>query len=358
MNRSLQTLDPRTAAPLELATHLFDHYEKFSPQVYHYYGLLAIYGLCRTAILKKDTQLIQRCVDLLSRFPMQIDHSQYNVQSYRIGGIPRAYMLHQGLMTDAMTRRYVAHYAEEAMLAPRDAHGVFSHPYRPRMQQIWIDIAMAVAPFLLYAGLAHDRQDWIEEGTRQAILHYETFLDRSTGLLFQCKNFVGPGRFSQDHWGRGNGWGYIALTELVQGLPKDSSSRSQVEKYFRDLSQTLLSYQGPRGLWRQNISSPQAWEESSCTALILYGLGVGMRLGVLDKTRYLDAFKRGMAGLREYCINPDGSTELCCPGCLCPGEGERKGTAQAYIEDKQPVRDDGHSFGPLMLALTEEAQMN
>ncbi|NJL30657.1 MAG: hypothetical protein HC898_02950 [Phycisphaerales bacterium] len=205
---------------------------------------------------ENDQALIKRCTDILARFPMQIEHSHYNVQSYRIGGIPRAYMLYKGLMTDDLTRRYVAHYAEEAMLAPRDDQGVLSHPYRPKMQQVWIDIAMAIAPYFMYAGLACNRRDWIEEGARQGIVHYETFLDRTTGLLFQCKNFVGPGKFSQDHWGRGNGWGYIALTELVQGLPKDSPSWPKVEKYFKDLSQALLPHQSPRGLWRQNVSSP------------------------------------------------------------------------------------------------------
>ncbi len=357
MSNTMQTLDPKTADPLALSVHMYDYYERIVPQVFHYYGILAIYGLCRTAIVKKDTKLTKRCVDILARFPMRIEHSHYNVQSYRIGGIPRAYMLQQGLMTDELTRRYVTLYAEESMLAPRDDQGLFSQPYRPMMQQVWIDIAMAVAPYLMYAGLAFDRKDWIEEGARQGILHYETFLDKSTGLLFQCKNFVAPGLFSKDHWGRGNGWGYIALTELVQGLPANSPSRAKVEGYFKDLSNTLLAYQSPRGLWRQNISTPTAWEESSGTALILYGYGVGMRLGLLNPSTYLKPFQQGMAGLRAHCINPDGSTELCCPGCLCPGEGERKGTVQAYIEDKQPVRDDGHSFGPFMLALTEEALM-
>jgi unsaturated rhamnogalacturonyl hydrolase len=122
------------------------------------------------------------------------------------------------------------------------------------------------------------------------------------------------------------------------------------------LSAALLPHQSPRGLWRQEIPLSMAWEESSATGLILYGYGVGLRMGLLDSATYRPVFEKGMAGLREHCINDDFSTELCCPGCLCPGEGERKGTVAAYVEDKQPVRDDGHSFGPLMLALCESAR--
>ncbi|MEM9884060.1 MAG: hypothetical protein AAF800_14195 [Planctomycetota bacterium] len=34
-------------------------------------------------------------------------------------------------------------------------------------------------------------------------------------------------------------------------------------------------------------------------------------------------------------------------------EGERKDTPAACIGDKQPADDDGHRFGPIILALSE-----
>lgn len=358
MNVQETTTDPTAAPPLELAVRLYDHYDSIQP-VRHYYGLLAIYALCRIGECVDDSDaLLSRCRRILARFPDEIDHSNYNFPSYRIGGIPRAYMLYRGHMTDDLTRRYVAHYAEEMMLAARDDKGIMSNPYRPRDQKVWIDVAMAATPFLLFAGLALDEPSWVDEAARQAFLHYEEFLDLDNGLLHQSRGFVGPGRYSQDHWGRGNGWGYIALTELVQYLPTGSSHRAQAERYFKELSEATLPHQSPRGLWRQEIPLPSAWEESSGTGLILYGYGVGMRLGLLDPNRFQSAFNLGVSGLRQHCVNADGSTELCCPGCLCPGEGGRKGAVAAYIEDKQPVRDDPHSFAPIMFALSEQASQN
>lgn len=348
--------DATTMPPLELTVRLYDRYES-TREVSHYPGLLAIYALGRAAEAAADAALLQRCREILARFPDQIEHSRYNFPSYRIGGIPRAYMLYRGHMTDALTRRYIAHYAEEMMLAARDEQGLLCLPDRPTEQLVWIDVAMAATPFLLFAGLALDRADWIDEAANQAFLHYEQFLDPATGLLHQCKNFVGPGRYSEDHWGRGNGWGYIALTELVQYLPATSEHREKAERYFKALSAALLPHQSERGLWRQEVPLKSAWEESSGTGLILYGYGVGLRLGLLEATIYRPAFDRGIAGLRRHCINDDGSTRWCCPGCLCPGEGARKGTVAAYLEDKPPVDDDPHSFGPLMLALVEQAQL-
>ncbi len=347
---------PGTMPPLDLAVALYDHYES-TAEVWHYYGLLAIYGLCRTAELAGDDALLARCRQTLARFPNRVPtHGAYNIQSYRIGGIPRAYMLYRGHMTDDMTRRYVDHYAEEAMLAPRDRLGIMSKPYQPTAELIWIDVAMAVTPYLLFAGLALDRREWVDEAVRQAVLHYDELLNRDNGLLHQCRNFIGPGRYSEDHWGRGNGWGMIALAELVEHLPADSPHRAGVEQRFTDLAGAVLPWQGPRGLWRQELTWESAWEESSGTALLLYCFGIGLRCGLLDEDRFGDAFDRGIAGLRQHCINDDFSTELCCRGCLCPGEGDRKGTIPAYIEDRYPVPDDPHSFGPFMLALTEQHQ--
>jgi unsaturated rhamnogalacturonyl hydrolase len=352
--------DPVTMPPLHLSVRLYDHYESIR-EVSHYYGLLAIYGLCRTAELVHDNgALLDRCRGILARFPLEINHGEYNFSSYRIGGIPRAYMLWRGHMTDDATQIYVREYAEQLMHSPRSDSGVVLNMHRQMeiaRQLIWIDVAMPVTPYLLFAGLAFDQPRWIDEAAIQAFLHYDELLNPDNGLLHQCKNFTGPGRVTDDHWGRGNGWGLIALTELVQYLPPDSPHRAKAEQYFVEHARALLPHQSPRGLWRQEIPLPTAWEESSGTGLILYGYGVGLRLGLLDAASYRLAFDRGIAGLREHCINDDFSVELCCPGCRCPGQGDRQGTVAAYLEDKPPVRDDPHSFAPIMLALTEQARL-
>ncbi|MEO0965221.1 MAG: glycoside hydrolase family 88 protein [Planctomycetota bacterium] len=347
---------PTTGAlsPTDLSVALYDRYESIT-EVKHYYGLLAIYGLCRIAELAEDGgALLDRCRAILARFPDQIDHPPYNFPSYRIGGIPRAYMLYRGHMTDEMTKRYVQHYAEEMMLAVRDRDGLMSMPHCPKREQVWIDVAMAVTPYLLFAGLALNEPRYIDESAKQAFEHYRVFRNPHNGLLHQCRGFVGPGRLSTDHWGRGNGWGHIALTELVQHLPADSPHLPEAQRMFVELSDALLPHQSERGLWRQEVPDTHAWEESSATGLILYGYGVGMRLGLLDPDRYGPAFDRGLDGLIDHGIGEDFQTHLCCPGCLCPGEGPRKGTPIAYLEDKQPVDDDGHSFAPIILALGEK----
>ena len=52
-------------------------------------------------------------------------------------------------------------------------------------------------------------------------------------------------------------------------------------------------------------------------------------------------------------INPDYSIEKCCKGCLCPGDGDMKGTIEAYIVVPNPTKDDSHGFGPIIMAMLE-----
>ncbi|UFU07376.1 glycoside hydrolase family 88 protein [Ruania halotolerans] len=345
------TTDLVTArAPAELAVGLYHHYESIA-EVKHYYGLLAIHGLARVADATDDAALWERVETILRRFPDEVDHPRYNFPSYRIGGIPQAYLVATGRMADR--RELVREYAEEMMCAPRDDQGIVVMPREPARQRIWIDAAMATSMFLVHTGRALGEQRYLDEAVHQTIAQYDEFLDASNGLLHQCKNFVGPGVRSTDHWSRGNGWGYVALTELLEFHPTRSEHHEGLVDRFVALSHALLPHQSERGLWRQEIPDPTAYEETSGSALFVYGVGVGMRLGILDEATFAEPFERGLHGVVRYGVNPDSSTEGSCPGCLCPGEGEEKGTPAAYVRLKRPHTDEPHSFGPLILALAE-----
>jgi len=336
--------------PLYIAQKLYERYEH-EEEVKHYYGVLAIYGLVQTAEEKEDAYLLEKCKRILSRFPDHIEHPHYNFPSYRIGGIAKSYAYMRNLAPEA--EQEVREYAEEMMTAARDRRGIVCMPRQSEEEKIWIDAATAVTPYLLYAGLAFHELRYMDEAVKQTLLMIDEFRNPQNGLLHQCKNFIAPGVYSQDHWGRGNGWGYFPLAELVRWLPADSAHRPAVEKAFTDLSASLLPHQSKRGLWRQEIPFPYSYEETSGTGLILYGFGVGMRLGLLNRDEYGPAFRRGVEGLNKLSISPDFSTEHGCPGCLCPGDGDEKGTVKAYVTLKLPRRNEHHSFAPLILAMVE-----
>ena len=207
---------------------------------------------------------------------------------------------------------------------------------------------------MLYAGLALEDPRYVDFAAEQTIGMYERFLDPSSGLLHQAKGFFeDPEKITEDHWGRGNGWGYFALTILVRDLPKTNAYRGKVEAYYKDLSLSLLRHQNRHGVWRQDIDCEYAWDECSATAFIAFGMGVGLRLGLLERETFEAPFERAIHAMTKRFIDADFSTKMCCSGCLCPGEGEDRGTTKAYVTEQYPRINDPHSFAPMMFALTE-----
>ena len=336
---------------LDLSTKLFEHYDS-TQRVYHYFGLLSLFALSQTAIEADDSDLLKKCKDMLALYPDKFDHPRYNFENYRVGGAGKAWLVYKGLWDEE--KENIRKYAEKTLLAPASREGILCWPTDPDKNKIWIDIVYAVAPFMLYAGLALSEDKYIDFAVSQCFKMYEFFLDKTCGLLHQSRGFMpDKTRVSFDHWSRGNGWGYLGLTELIASLPKDSKHRPKAEEYFCELSRSLLAYQTEKGVWRQELTCDYSWNEASGTGLILYGIGVGLRLGLLDTDIYKEPYKKGIAAMAENFITPEFSTLMSCIGCLCPGEGDEKGTIKSYLTAVYHKTDEPHSFGALMLALTE-----
>jgi unsaturated rhamnogalacturonyl hydrolase len=309
-----------------------------------YYGVLAIYGLARLAVEHNRPQLLDRVEEILADFPDRIDHPHYNFPSYRVGGNALAYMIFLGRLP--ARRGELRHYADEMMTAPRDHNGVLEHIHPPR-GRIWIDVATAASPFLTFAGRALGDPSFLDEAAHQSIALYDALIDRDIGLLHQCEGFLASGVRSTDHWGRGTGWGILGLAELVDALPAGHPARPDAETRLLDLATALVNYQTAGGLWRQEIPSEEAWEETSGTGLIVYAMALGIRAGVLDADTFLEPVKRGILGLTHFSVNSDYSTEGSCPGTLCPGDG----TPHAYVTLRRPEHDEVHSFSAIILAM-------
>lgn len=338
---------------LDLSEKLYTRFDE-TKDLCHYFGIIAVWGLIKTAEQKNDEALLNCALDKIRKFAFEMKHVPYNFPSYKICGIAAAYAFMKGYIPEF--KDLIEEYAEELMHADRDCDGILISPRQKDRELIWIDCLTAAVPFLLYAGLALGREDYIDEAVDQALKTYDLLIDKENGLLHQCKNFIATGVLTEDHWGRGNGWGYIALAELVQYLPKTHKKRKTVEEYFGIHSVNLLKVQNYRGMWTQEMTMHESYEEISGTGLVLYGYGVGIQTKVLDPEVFSESFEMGIRSLYKVGVNDDFSTNNCCPACRCPGKGVKKGTIAAYVAHP-PVKDDVHSFGPLMLAFTKAFEL-
>jgi unsaturated rhamnogalacturonyl hydrolase len=268
-----------------------------------------------------------------------------NFPHYFCGGNASAWLMYRGHLPEA--EEPVRHYAEHLMTEqPRDSHGIYKHPAKPEEERIWIDVAFAVSPFLLFAGLYFDEPRYIQEAWEQTAKMTEALRCEETGLFYQCRGFLGPGKLSDDHWGRGNGWGAYALTELARYLPEEHPAKSDAIRLYRDHMEACARVQGENdGLWRQEMLEPtRAYVETSGSGLLLYAIGAGLEAGLLDADLHRPRFEKGLRNLVPY-VTDNGDVFHCCKGCLCPGDGSK--TAYRAMP---PVYNDCHAFGPMVLA--------
>lgn len=353
--------------PIVLAKKVWDHAVKIheslgtgtsygAAPIYSYPGVLILFAAGQAAEVTGDKEWMEQVKSYLNKYPFEFEepgtYFRYNFDNYRVGGLGKAWLFMKGYFKDH--EDVIREYADKTMAAPQSHDGIMCNPHTPELEKIWIDVVYAVCPYMLYAGLALNEPKYIDFAVDQCFKMYDVFMDPSNGLLHQARGFMGDKTtVSHDHWSRGNGWGIIGLVELVRYLPKDHKSYPEACKRLQDHCAALIKYQTVRGLWRQSVAEPLAWEESSGTAIILYAIGIGIRLGVLDKETYMPVLEKGIEGLCRFCIEGDYSVTRCCQGCLCPAYGDQKGTVEAYVVGVTHVKDDSHAFGPVILALLE-----
>lgn len=146
-------------------------------------------------------------------------------------------------------------------------------------------------------------------------------------------------------WGRGNGWVLAGTARVLARLPDDFPSRPRYEALFRDMADRLVELQQPDGLWRSDLTAPEAFPapESSASGLITYALAWGVAEGVLDEGRIGPAVARGYNGLRAL-VDPDGNVRWAQPPGQAPQSSDPRGV-------------EPYATGAFLLAANEVARL-
>lgn len=278
----------------------------------------------------------------------EIDGTKGNFISYYAGGTGAAYMNYKSM--SPYLGKMVKQTAEKMMIEqPRSSEGlmVWTQPEAVRANdKIFIDMAFAVTPYLLYAGLKNNNQEYIDYAVYMTLKLFEILRDKSNGLLHQGRGFQGKGVISQDNWSRGNGWGALSLATLVRDLPDSHPQKKAVNALAKEYFTDILKFQDSEGMFHQEMSDPKSYVETSGTGLLLYSVGIGIEKGLLPE-KYKKNIELGLSGLTSY-IAEDGSINNTCVGCLCPKDG----TKEDYINQAY-VYNEPHAFGAIVLAMVQ-----
>ncbi|MBI1885694.1 MAG: glycoside hydrolase family 88 protein [Chloroflexi bacterium] len=211
------------------------------------------------------------------------------------GLAPPALMLYTATDDDRY-RRWARRIADALMNeAPRTrVGGITPHPDRP---ELWVDVPFFVVPALCRVAALEGDARYTKEAVRQLQLHIRHLLDEPTGLFYHVWNEE-TGQRSPCLWGRGNGWLAISLLEIIGHQGHDSNDREAFSAILARQAACLASLQDRTGLWQTVLDRPDAYLETSCSAMFVYVFARGVREGSLEP-RYLENARRGWAGLQE-----------------------------------------------------------
>lgn len=345
-----------TISSVDIARRAF-HKHRAVHSLAHYTGILSMHAYARLAHITADPAMLAEIrailLDFMARGEDFMDRSKRgrgSFSNYNCGGNATAFLYYLGHLPEAEAT--LRHYAEDTLHnARRDKDGIVSFPWREDPNLIWIDAAFGVTPFMLFCGLALNEEAWIEDAFQQTRKMFAVLRNPDNGLLHQARGFTAPGKVTEDHWSRGNGWGALAIAELVNYLPPGDPRRPEAESIFAEFCRACLQHQNEQGLWHQEMTNQQrSYVETSGSGLMLYMLGVGLEKGLLS-TEARTAFEAGLRGFLDY-IRADGSVYHTCRGNLSPGQG----TMLDY-RASPPVLNDNHAFGPVTLAFGQAARL-
>jgi len=149
-------------------------------------------------------------------------------------------------------------------------------------------------------------------------------------------------------WGRGNGWCLFSLSEVLEMLPADHPNRPALLEFFNELCAGYLALQGEHGLWHQVLTDPEAYEETSCTAMFTYAFARGVRFGWLkEPARYIAAVHKAWQGLTQISVDRLGNVHGVCRG------SNYAFTPDYYKYELLWRTNDTHGIGIVMLAGVE-----
>jgi len=313
-----------------------------------YAGTLMLHGMSEFALLKGNEAMKQQVIGLYRKFGNSEIKAKGNFISYEAGGSGAAYLAWKG--ATAVLDSQVAVAATKMMqMQKRSPEGLMTAAFAKK-DMIFIDVAFAVTPYLLYSGLKFNKKEYVDFAVNETIELFRILKDPKTGLLHQARGFKGEGSFTQDNWSRGNGWGAFALATLVRDLPATHPKHKAVVQLAQQYFKEVLRYQNKEGMWHQEMTDSTSYVETSGSGLLLYAIGIMLEKGLLEK-RFLNRFKLGLSGFTSY-IGTDGSVSHACFSCLAPGNG----TKEDY-KNRAWLYNDHHAFGPVVLAFAQAVKM-
>ena len=335
--------------PLAYAPKGFDGPVAYGKGKFVHYAVASLWThSLEFARLTGNKDLEKRLIDKFEPFfgelkPMlnRDDHVDFSV----FGAVPLEIFLLNG---DERARELGMHYAdhqwEKPVSNPDPSDGsapgnlpleeqleLLSQGYTPQTR-FWIDDMYMVSALQTQAWKVTGDISYVERAARGMLL-YLGKLQKDNGLFYHAPDVP-------FYWGRGDGWMAAGMPLLLSALPQDGELYAPLLAAYRKMMASLLKYQHPDGLWGQLVDDPEAWPETSCSAMFAYAFIEGVCHGWLDEAIYGAAARRAW---RSLCGRLDSYANI---SDVCIGTG--KSNSRDWYLQRPKVNGDPHGQAALL----------
>ena len=219
----------------------------------------------------------------------------------------------------------------------------------PREMTVWADDVYMSVSFLAQMGKITGEAKYFDEGAKQ-IINIANYLWCPEKQLFYHCYYSDMNRRGVAFWGRANGWITVSLVRLLDVLPENHSKRTELIELLEKQIVGASRYQNENGMWNQLLDKPESYDESSITAMYVYGIAKAVNNKWIDGA-YARIAQRGWRALKNDQITIDGKFSN-----VCVGTGISDDLPFYYT---RPVGDnEKHGLGLIIDTAIEVMKMN
>jgi unsaturated rhamnogalacturonyl hydrolase len=330
----------------------------------------------KVGLAQRDSAMlsyVRRSMDRFVRADGSIDgydRDEYNIDAVSQGRV--LFGLHSRVR-DGRYRTAATTLRQQLVTHPRTAEGGLWHK-QIYPQQMWLDGLYMAQPFhAQYAATfaaAAQRDSIYNDVARQFLLIARHTRSPSNNLMYHAWDAAraqpwadSSTGLSKNFWGRAMGWYVMGVVETLDYLPVTHPDREAIIRTLQDAAEGIARVQDPvTGLWWDVLDAPNRagnYLEASASAMFVYALAKGARLGYLD-ARYRRIAGRGFDGMLTNLVReaPYGASLINV--CQVSGlggnlrkDGSYRDGSYAYYISEPVVSDDYKGVGPFTLAALE-----
>jgi len=219
---------------------------------------------------------------------------------------------------------------------------------RPLPNSLWLDDLYMSVPCLAQMGKLTGERRYYDDAVRQVLQFSQRMFVQEHGLYMH--GWVqGMDPHPVFHWARANGWALMAMAELLEVLPADHPGRARVLEQYRAHAAGLVAVQGHAGLWHQLLDRSDSYEETSASAMFVFGLAHGINRGWLDPLAFGPTVSLGWNAVAKK-VTVKGQVEGTCVGT-------GMGWDPMFYRYRPVHLLAAHGYGPVFLAGAEMIEL-